>query len=528
MTRRCFFPPPATLTEIFRAFVSRQRTEKHCRIQEPVKQQMPPPDPLPLFSLALAVLRTIRGWSQKELGLASKVLGTIISDYEKGRRSLTRKKLDELAAHLGFQPEAVEEVVTFLRWFRPAEPDNVPFGLSAADVRNIERAAAKVGRAATEAARVDLARALQAARAEKARQVAEEAWNRLRPCSRRERNLLVATAPEFQTWALCERLCTESEKAAAADVRRAMELAELALFVAGRIQSREAWRARVQGYAWAYVGNARRVASQLPAADDAFRRAWQLWRTGKEIYPDWLKEGRLLDLEASLRRDQRRLQESLDLLSRALALAQTDSEACRVLAKQAFTLEEMGDHRLALEALKKALLLVDGTREPRQLFGLQFNQAMILCRLGLYREAAELLPEVRESAIELRNGLDLIRVRWLDARVARAKGCRTNAIEALTQVRAEFTALKLTYDAALSTLELASLYLEEGRTSEVKALAREMAPIFKAQGVHKEALAALRLFCEAVERETVTLELANRLVDYLEKARHDPGLRFAA
>lgn len=71
-------------------------------------------------------------------------------------------------------------------------------------------------------------------------------------------------------------------------------------------------------------------------------------------------------------------------------------------------------------------------------------------------------------------------------------------------------------------------YLAAEQTREVKELAREMAPVFQAQGVHREALAALRLFCQAAEKEAATLDLARRLVDYLERARHDPGLRFAA
>ncbi len=50
--------------------------------------------------------------------------------------------------------------------------------------------------------------------------------------------------------------------------------------------------------------------------------------------------------------------------------------------------------------------------------------------------------------------------------------------------------------------------------------------IFKAQGVHREALAALRLFYEAARKEETTAELARDLVDYLKKARYHPELRF--
>jgi len=107
-------------------------------------------------------------------------------------------------------------------------------------------------------------------------------------------------------------------------------------------------------------------------------------------------------------------------------------------------------------------------------------------------------------------------------------GKKEKAISALTWVREEFASRGIAYDVALSTLELAVLYLEEGWTAKVKELARQMAPIFKAQGVHREALAALQLFRDAAERETATAELARRVVDYLCRARHNPGLKFEA
>ena len=93
-------------------------------------------------------------------------------------------------------------------------------------------------------------------------------------------------------------------------------------------------------------------------------------------------------------------------------------------------------------------------------------------------------------------------------------------------MRRYFTTKGIAYDAALASLEVAVLYLEEDRTGEVKALAREMAPIFKAQGVHKEALASLRLFCEAASRGEATAELTRRVLEYLNKARQNPRLRF--
>jgi hypothetical protein len=53
-----------------------------------------------------------------------------------------------------------------------------------------------------------------------------------------------------------------------------------------------------------------------------------------------------------------------------------------------------------------------------------------------------------------------------------------------------------------------------------------MLPIFRSQEVEREALAALRLFCEAARRKTATVELARRVVRFLHRAQHDPELRF--
>ena len=82
------------------------------------------------------------------------------------------------------------------------------------------------------------------------------------------------------------------------------------------------------------------------------------------------------------------------------------------------------------------------------------------------------------------------------------------------------------YDEALALLEEAVLLLEGGQTAEVKGLARDLTRVFKSKGVHREALAALRLFHQAALREDATVDLARRLLRYLFRARYDQGLRF--
>lgn len=188
----------------------------------------------------------------------------------------------------------------------------------------------------------------------------------------------------------------------------------------------------------------------------------------------------------------------------------------------------MGDFEQALVELQQAELLLKNSPDAR--IGLIVKHSLVhnLWKLGRFAEAEERLPEVRRRAIEMANELDLVRTLWVEGGVAAGLGRRDKALAALEQVRRYFNSHRIAYDSALASLELAVLYMEEGRTEEVKRLAEEMYWIFKAQGVHKEALAALRLFYDAAIKEKATYELARRLVEYLTKARRRPDLRFEA
>ncbi len=339
-----------------------------------------------------------------------------------------------------------------------------------------------------------------------------------------ERRALVEEAPEVRSWALCELLCAESIQAAPDSADRAVELAELALFIANLMPGEAIWRLRVRGYAWAHLGNARRVRGDLPGADEAFGQAGKLWQAGAPGDPGIFEEARIPGLEASLRIEQRRFSEASALLDHALSVAEGALKN-DLLIKRARLLEWTGDYESAIATLRQAAPFHSG-EEPRGTWLQRFNLAANLCHLGRFEQAGELLPDLRALAIKLANGLDSLRLRWLEGRIAAGLGKNEEAIGILSQVREQFASMGIAYDTAVATLELAVLHLERGRTGAVKMLARHMAPIFKAQGVHAEALAALKLFCRAAEGDAVTVEMARRLVGYLYRAKHDPKLRY--
>jgi len=488
-----------------------------------------PPEP-GASAFTARFLRAFKACTQKEFARAAGLHPTTISRLEKGRMSPRRSTVGRLAAGGGLPLPILEELL--LPLFRSACSSKAA-GLSGRLFGGGTAPAAEVLQAVSEA----LLRVLGELSFELSPEVPAEPGAagtpeaagplaRLLAYPPAERPARVAREPQLGSWVVCVLVCEASVSAAADKAPRALELAQLALFIAERVSGSDLWRVRLQGYAWVFVGNARRVGNDLLGAERAFVTARSLWEAGAAADPGVLDASRVLDLEASLRRDQRRWTEALALLDQALALSPNAERTGRILLNKALTHEQRGDCEEAIAALAEAAPLVDRMRDPRQTFGLRFNWAVNLCHLGRYAEAAPLVAEARELAVALRNDTDLVKVLWLEGRVHAGLGRRAEAIAALRQVREDFAARELAGDAALATLNLAVVLLEEGRTGEVRALAGKTVPIFGSLGLGEEALAALSVFWRAAEQETATAELGRRLLAFLERARYDPDLRF--
>jgi tetratricopeptide (TPR) repeat protein len=482
------------------------------------------------LSLALIYLRTSASWSKtrlaRALGFADE---SLISAYERGAKPLTREMLDFLVAPLGYPPEAVDVFLFAHSLIFPEaqeeEEATSRFALSPGERRTMDRAAMAAGwtagRIAAAEVRAALIRRRKQEKTDAARREAEELFQRLMALTPKERRGLVEAFPDYWSWALAVRVCEASVKSAPRKPGEALDLAELALAIAERVPGDERGRSRLKSHCWAHIGNARRVVNDLAGSDEAFARAWDLRREGAESDPEPLGDWVLPSMESSLRGAQRRFSEALELLDQAKASQGGSSPAALVflLLQKERTFEQMGDSQNALAALAEAAPFIEASGDARQLFALRFNMAANFCHLERYGEAMDLLPQVRELAIQQGNELDLLRVVWLSARVAAEQGRTEEAIAGLEQVSRDFTDRELPYDAALSSLDLSMLWLKAGRTAKVRELAVAMGRIFNAKGIDREALAALRLFCDAARQESATVELARRTIAEIEQAR---------
>lgn len=496
---------------------------------------MPPAKPLtlprsipPPLSRALTLLRKACHWTPGKLAAASGVSYQAVRAWETGDRTPTREKLERLAAVMGLPSEAIDHALVFLQAVVPEREDGAEAGpgVESLERLQVERGAGRFGFAMSQLFRQSGYEELRRARLRRARERAAAQWQELRGWPFAETCMVVEGDEEYWSWAFCERLCAVSRKAASHSPQRAQQWAELALRLARQMEEGKVHPARLEGYCLGHWANARRVANDHEAAARAFQRGWELWgEGGRELRDEALDVAWLLSLEASLRLDQRRPPEALALLDRALELAKSELVKAPLLLNKAHTLELCEDYEGALSVLLQMDKLAKAV--DRQLL-LQVRYATVtnLGRLGRYLEAESLVPQVRDQALELNNDLELVRVLWLEGWVAAGLGRNAEARTALEQVQRDFIARDLAYDASLVSLELAELCLRENRLEEVRSLAVEMMPIFTSRQIHREALAALRLFCAATERGEITLHLTRRLVRYLERARNDQNLRF--
>jgi 23S rRNA maturation mini-RNase III len=60
----------------------------------------------------------------------------------------------------------------------------------------------------------------------------------------------------------------------------------------------------------------------------------------------------------------------------------------------------------------------------------------------------------------------------------------------------------------------------------MRLLAETMLPIFQSRDIHREAIAALIVFQQAVRMEKLSSDLLDEIRSFLRRARTDPKLRF--
>jgi tetratricopeptide (TPR) repeat protein len=340
-----------------------------------------------------------------------------------------------------------------------------------------------------------------------------------------ERRSVLIQNSRFQTWGVLEHvLATSHEAMLLGNPQSGEELARFALDLSEHIDASRYGEEAIQDLrarAWAYIGNAHRLRFEFREAHEAFNRALGHLRQGTR--EPW-ERAVWLDLKASLLRAQRRLDEAMRLLNRALILFLAVGDrhrAGRTLISMDNVLQRAGQPEKGIPLLYQALELIDSAQEPRVLLIAQHNLLDDLAEAGRYMEAQRLLIRARPLYRSFEEAWMRNRRQWVEGKIARGLGQPEKAEALFVAARAAFQQQDATYDMTLISLELAGLYAEQGRTAEIKRLAEEMVPIFSSRQIHREALAALALWCQAVQTETAGAELAAQVASAIKRSREE-------
>lgn len=343
--------------------------------------------------------------------------------------------------------------------------------------------------------------------------------------------LLVTNSERFHSRSLCDQLLEQCHEAGFQDPQKAIDLAHLAVAVAHRVAHDEAPAEIVEGTrarAWAQLGNAFRISGDHAAAEQAFDSAAALLAAHPRIAA--LDRARVLDQQASLRRNQGRYGEAFRLLDRVTACYRQLGQwhlLGRALAQKAMVCDEIGDVETEMGLLRQALDLLDPQADPRIFLGARHNLILALTRSGRHREAFALLYHTRPLYLEAGDRINLVRLRWLEGSVAVGLGRIDRAEAAFREVRDAWVELGLAYDAALVSLELAGVYAMQGRAADLRQLAEEMLVIFQSVSIDREALAALLIFHQAAMMEEAEVRLVDHVAKFLKRSRHNPALQYS-
>ena len=418
-----------------------------------------------------AVLRRSKHLSQQDVAEKIEVCRTRVSDIETGKEA-TAERVEEIARRIGYHTLHVLKTRHLIEFL--ADEQRKPFD-PLGPTPDQEVIVYEAGRELATRFETIVRDVIRRGKLKRARQTAAAQWKRVKRLAPSRMRAEIRSNAELHTWAFCDHLCSESVRQAVRDPRAAIAIGRLAVIAARRCADL-LWVDRLVAYAFAHLANAFRVAGMHFKADRLFTRADRLW-SSSAADPGVLDPGRIVDLKASLRKDQRRLPEALVLLERAFTVSRVPG---RILVNRALTLSLMGSYEDAIATLRRAdELLVE--REPRDEFIINLNMGVSLCHLERFDEADVLAQAAYGIAEASGNRIDLLRSFWLRARVLAGRGDRKIALSIYEILRHDFEEFDMTYDLALVSLELAALLLS--RPNQGMPISRRRAPLlFQGEG----------------------------------------------
>jgi len=366
--------------------------------------------------------------------------------------------------------------------------------------------------------------ALRAARASFARleREREMAAHEVAAALEGPRRPLAALSPHeaagVRGWARTEALLNHVERFRTESPTRALGLARLAVEAAARLDRNAhpiGQVADLRCRTYAELGNAHRLIGDLAEAERCLGVAYEHLDAGTGV-PGLAAD--LLDRTASLRIDQRRFGEAEECLDRLIALRRAAGQPSLVgkaLVLQGIAAVYGDDAWTARLRFLAALDELDPAADGRLVLIALHN--LVDCEIELdrfeeaRREQLSLAPLYERHAGEM----DLLKRRGQEGKIAAGLGDLVSAEAIFRECRAAYGRHAMPFYVALADLDLAAVWVRQGRFAEVYEVADQLVGSFAALGIGREALASFLLLREAARNEKATTSLIREVVAQL-------------
>lgn len=316
-----------------------------------------------------------------------------------------------------------------------------------------------------------------------------------------------------------------------ADPLQGVELARWATRVGSRLDPAQLGPRRIADLrcrAWAILGNAYRVADNLSAAEFAFTEAFRHHAAGGQ---DEKLLARLLDFQASLRADQRRFAEAIELLDRVSAIHRQSGDdhlVGRALISEGLFTGYSGDAEGAIRLIEEGLARIDRERDPKLALWATHNLSLFVIETGRFREARDLAHKNLRRFEAREHRIDFLKLLWVEARADASLGALERAEKGFLEVREGMQDAGKRYHAAQAALDLASVYQRQDRPREARATVLEAVDIFLELEISRQAIAAVLALQNACRQGLEFGGLLEEVMDFLRRLERDPSLQFKA
>lgn len=314
--------------------------------------------------------------------------------------------------------------------------------------------------------------------------------------------LLVENSRRFHSLETARHLLERSRSFRHEDAHESLGSAELALVVLDRLGPEDHHPKLLEdfrGLAWTMVSNGQRILTDFGSAERSLQRALRHLERGTG---DALELAELYSLLVSLRKDQGRWQEALELAERAERLFLELGDRRRAAAtrtKRIIILCATGRSEEARKAAEDALEEVTADEMGSTVhIAIRQNLALAMAEGGWTLPALRLMGEVRRQAAEDALGrLGRMRLDWAEAKVLERTGLLDDAEPIYRELRGRFADEGIGLDAALLSLDLARVYSKQRKRRRARRAARRAVSPLRAARLHTLTVEARQILSRA-------------------------------